>query len=495
MTDAQEAGRWLMSCDPGDDRDGAAPLPLAVDLDGTLAQVDTLHEGLLACMRAAPLKTHGLLVALSRGKAAFKETVCQNGQVDPSLLPYNQKLLAYLRDQHSRGRRIGLFTAADQSVAEAVAAHLGLFDVVRGSDGSTNLSGVVKARAIRAEFGDRFAYAGDSAADRPIFEQAEQIILIGAAARFAPLFAASKRIEAVFPKIRSGPATWAKALRIHHWIKNLLVFVAPLLGLHISYEVMSQTFLLFILLNLLASATYLINDIFDLTADRQHPTKQYRPLASGAISMRDGAVVAFSFILVAVTLGILLLPPGGSLALCAYLGMTLAYSFGLKRQPFLDVSVLAGLFTLRVLAGNLMVPGPISAWLLTFSMLFFLGLAMLKRYAELNRIVASGGDRVVSRGYTVHDLPLLLASGVASGFAAMAIFMIYLINDQYPREVYGRPGLLWAMMPVLMVWTLRMWHLTVHGRMNEDPVVFALRDRVSLALAGIGSAILVLAWS
>jgi 4-hydroxybenzoate polyprenyltransferase len=196
----------------------------------------------------------------------------------------------------------------------------------------------------------------------------------------------------------------------------------------VSRTGVGRTLLLFVLLNLLASATYLINDMFDLAADRQHSTKQYRPLASGAISTRDSAAVAFSFILGALALGILLLPPGGSFALCAYLAITLAYSFGLKRQPFVDVSVLAGLFTLRVLAGNLLVLGPVSAWLLNFSMLFFLGLAMLKRYAELSCVASAGGDRVVSRGYTVRDLPLLLAAGVASGFAAIAVFMIYLLR-------------------------------------------------------------------
>ena len=492
---APQSGQFLAPLKPLRDRGGAIALPLAVDLDGTLAEIDTLHEGLLVCVRAEPLGLHGLLAALRRGKAAFKEAVCHRAPVDASLLPYNEALLNYLKEQHSKGRKIGLFTAADQSIAEAVAAHLGLFDVVRGSDGATNLSGAAKARAIREEFGDRFAYAGDGATDRPVFEQAEQLILIGVAARFEPLFAATKQIEAVFPKVRSGPMPWAKALRIHHWAKNLLVFVAPFLGLHVSYEVLGRTFLLFILLNLLASATYLVNDMFDLAADRQHPTKQYRPLASGTISARDGAVVAFFLIVGALALGMLLLPPHGGLALALYLTITLAYSFGLKQQPFLDVSVLAGLFTLRVLAGNLMVPGPVSAWLLTFSMLFFLGLAMLKRYAELSRIVSGGGDRVVSRGYTVRDLPLLLAAGVASGFASIAIFMIYLIDDQYPREVYGHPGLLWAIMPILVVWTLRMWHLTIHGRMDEDPVVFALRDRFSLSLAALAGTILMLAWS
>ncbi len=477
-------------------RAGADAPPLAVDLDGTLARGDTLHEGLLAMLREdAPSALRRLAPALRRGKAAFKQEVCSSVSFDPSLLPYNQEVLEYVRDQHATGRRIGLFTAAHQSIADAIAAHLGFFNVVRGSNGVTNLSGAAKARVIREEFGDRFAYAGDSATDRPVFDQAEQVVLVGPAARLAPSMAATKRIEAVFPNDRTGALVWAKALRLQHWSKNLLVFVAPVLGFHFASEVIAQAFLLFVLLGLLASATYLVNDLFDLAADRQHPKKRYRPLASGLISARDGVAIAVLLIIGALTLGVLFLPPTVSLVLSAYLAITLAYSFGLKRQPFFDVAVLAGLFTLRVLAGNLVVPGPVSAWLLTFSMLFFLGLAMVKRYAELDRVLASGGDGVVSRNYTGRDLPLLLAAGVASGFAAVVIFMIYLIDDQYPRETYRHPEMLWAMLPVILVWTLRMWRLTVHGRMDEDPVVFALKDRVSLSLAGFCGAILLLAWS
>lgn len=469
--------------------------PLAVDLDGTLARSDTLHEGLLAYVRRDPATVHRLLPLLRRGKAAFKEEVCGGLGFDPGLLPYNQEVLEYLRAQKAEGRRIGLFTAADQSIAEAVAKHLGLFDVVRGSDGTTNLSGAAKAEAIREEFGDRFAYAGDSASDRPVFDRAEQVVLVGPAARLAASLPADRRVEAVFPVRRAGLQVWAKALRLHHWPKNLLVFVAPVLGFQFSADVAAHSVVLFVLLGMLASATYLVNDLFDLAADRQHPKKRHRPLASGAIAARDGAAAAVLLTSTALGLGLLLLPPAGNLVLCAYLAITLAYSFVLKRQPFLDVTVLAGLFTLRVLGGNLVVPTPVSAWLLTFSMLLFLGLAMIKRYAELDRVLASGGDGVVSRGYTGRDLPLLLAAGVGSGFAAVVIFMIYLINDQYPREVYGNPGLLWAMLPLILIWTLRMWHLTVHGRMDEDPVVFALKDRASLAHAAIAGLILLLAWS
>ncbi len=469
--------------------------PLAVDLDGTLIQSDTLHEGFLACLHRAPEAVGELGRALRRSKAAFKRAVTERVEFDPKLLPYNEEMLAYLREQREAGRVIGLFTAADQGIADAVARHLGLFDLARGSDGVTNLSGAEKARAIRREFGDHFVYAGDSPVDAPVFEQAQRVVLVGPVERLQAALPAGKPVEAAFPVRRAGLSIWARALRVKHWTKNLLVFVAPVLGFHFSAEVIGSSLLMFMSLSLLASATYLLNDLVDLAADRAHPKKQHRPLAAGLIPARDGVLAAFGMIAASLGLGLLLLPVSGLLALHAYLAITLAYSFALKRQAFVDVVVLAGLFTLRVLAGAALVPAPISPWLLTFSMLFFLGLAMIKRCAELERVLGDGGNAVSSRGYTVRDLPLLLAAGVASGFTAIAVFTIYLINDQYPRDVYGHPELLWAMVPVILLWLLRMWHLTVHRRMDEDPVVFALRDRMSLALGGAVGLILLAAWS
>jgi 4-hydroxybenzoate polyprenyltransferase len=471
----------------------AAP-PLAVDLDGTLVMADTLHEGFVAYVRGDPLGWRPLGRALNQGKAAFKREVSGRVGFDPRLLPYNEALLDYLKAEKRAGRTIGLFTAADQSIADAIAAHLGLFDVVRGSDGTTNLGGARKEAAIRDEFGDRFVYAGDSTADMPIFEHSERVILAGPVQRLQARLPAGKAVEAAFPTGKAGPRVWAKALRLPHWAKNTLVFVAPVLAFQFSAPVLLQALLLFLAMGLLASATYLVNDLFDLAADRQHPKKRFRPIASGAIPVRDAVFASAGLVAAAFGIGFFL-PAKASLALAAYLAVTLTYSFALKREPLLDVVVLAGLFTLRVLAGNTVTPTPVSPWLLTFSMLFFLGLAAVKRYAELNRVMEEGGSAITARGYTARDLPLLLAAGIASGFAAVVIFTIYLINDQYPRGVYGHPGRLWAMMPVILFWTLRMWHLAVHGRMDEDPVVFALKDRWSLALGAVIVLVLLMAWS
>lgn len=469
------------SASPSGDYAGVA-LPLAVDLDGTLTHTDTLHEGCLAFLKAQPRELLGAFGHLRAGKAAFKDVIASGVDFDPDLIPYNTAFLSWLRTQKAQGRRIGLFTAADQSIADAVARHLKLFDVAVGSSDGVNLSGEAKLAAIRARLGARFAYAGDAVVDRPIFNAAEKAVLVGDVERLRREIAPGVEVEEAFPRKTPGLGTWARALRLQHWAKNLLIFIAPALSpLPLALPRVVETLVLFLAMGLLASATYVVNDLLDLSADRQHPRKRARPFAAGEITPGAGVAVAGLLLAAAVTLA-LALPPAAGACLGLYAAITLAYSFALKRQPIVDVFVLAGLFTVRVLAGSMLFPHSMSPWLLTFSMFFFLGLAMVKRHAELERVIRAGGAGVVSRGYTARDIPLLLAAGIASSFSAIVIFMIYLINEQYPNGLYARPALLWAMMPIILIWVLRVWHLTVHGRMNEDPVIFALKDRFSLVL-------------
>jgi 4-hydroxybenzoate polyprenyltransferase len=457
--------------------------PLAVDLDGTLILSDTLHESVIGLLKQSPGRIVPLARSLPSGKAAVKRGIAEDVDLDPAMLPYNQALLDYLRQEHASGRRIGLFTAADQSIADAVAAHLGFFDVVRGSDGVTNLSGAAKAAAIEAAFGPEFAYAGDSPVDLPIFARAASAILVGPKVRLLLKLHARPNIEAKFPLPDPGLQVWARAFRLKHWAKNTLVFVAPILSGR--YATLLPSLLLFVLMGVLASATYLLNDLADLAADRAHPIKCHRPFASGAISVRSGLLTAGGLIVGALVASRLWLPLGCTVALVCYLAITLLYSASLKRMPMIDVTVLAGLFTIRVLAGSMLVAAPLSPWLLTFSMMFFLGLAAVKRYAELHRVVRTVGEGGSARGYSQLDMPILLATGVSTGVSSIVIFMIYLINEQYPRAVYRYPDALWGIMPVLLVWILRLWHLSVHGRMSEDPVIFALKDRFSLALGAV----------
>lgn len=469
--------------------------PLAVDIDGTLIHVDSLHESYIGAIKRQPKSVLSSLRAMNEGKAAFKRWVADTvGSINAEHLPYNEDLLTYLREQAATGRRIGLFTAADQSVADAIGRHLGLFDVVVGSDGTRNLSGPAKLEVIRSEFGERFAYAGDHPVDEPIFRAAEAAILVGPAVDLHDALASDTHIEGMFPRERATLGDWLKGLRLQHWSKNLLVFVAPVIGLGILDPAIAvSAVLLFVAMGMLASATYILNDLLDLEADRRHPHKRHRPFAAGRIPTRDAVVVGGVLGLTAFAIGALL-PPLALFSLFVYLVVTCCYSFVLKRQPIVDIFTLAGLFTLRVFAGSTLLAVPISPWLLTFSMLFFLGLAVVKRYAELDRVMREGETELVERGYTARDLPLLLATGVSSSFGAIVIMTIYLINEQYPSGQFEHPGLIWVVIPIILIWSLRVWHLTVHGRMNEDPVVFALHDRFSLGLGILSLLVLMAAW-
>lgn len=470
-------------------------VPLAVDLDETLIVTDSLHESCLGCLKLTPREWPAFLRALLRGKAAFKRQMASHLGSGAESLPYNRQLVDYLAAEKERGRKLGLFTAADQIIADKVAGHLGLFDVVCGSDGKVNLKGFRKVKAIRNLLGERFAYAGDAAVDKPIFEQAEAVVLVGNVPFLKGLLPIGKPIEASFPTQRATPWMWIKQLRIHHWMKNVLVFVAPVFAFKIgSPDVMLHALALFLAMGCLASSTYVVNDLLDLKEDREHRSKRYRPLAAGLIPVSRVALAATGLFIGALLL-CAALNWASIVALGTYFAVTLAYSLTLKRQPIVDVVTLAGLFTLRVLAGGALLASPTSPWLLTFSMLFFLGLAILKRYVEMEQIVAVRGPEAQARGYTARDLPLLLASGIASGFASIVIFTLYMTQEQYPRQIYGHPQFLWLLMPLILIWTLRIWHLAVHGRMNDDPLLFAFRDRFSLALGACAVLVLTGAWS
>ena len=287
---------------------------------------------------------------------------------------------------------------------------------------------------------------------------------------------------------------WIAALRLHQWAKNLLLLVPLLLagpsGNLASYLMVAVGFFVFCAL---ASAGYVINDLVDLEADRQHRTKRHRPFAAGLLPVGHGVAAVLALLVVATGCGIML-PPGFQLTAAVYFGGTLAYSLGLKRVPMLDVLVLAGLFSVRILAGAVLLPLPVSLWLLTFSMFLFLSLALVKRYTELADAEGQGAATIASRGYRVEELLLLLVIGGSSAIASTVIFVVYLINEQFPSGVYRAPHWLWLIFPVLLFWLLRIWRLAVCGRMHDDPVMFALRDPSSLALGVVVLALLGLAW-
>ena len=459
-------------------------IPLCVDLDGTLTPVDTLHESLLSLARRSPISLLSLPMWLGRGKAAFKREVSKLVTMDGAAFPFRQEILEWLQAERASGRRVVLVTAADRKIADSVADHLGLFDEVLASNGTDNFSGEDKRRLLVERFGERgFDYAGNEPKDAHVWQSARQAIVVGSAS----LVNRARKVADVGRVFNPGGASialWLKAARLHQWVKNALIFLPAALA-HAILEpgVLGLCIRAFIAFGFCASSVYIINDLLDLAADRQHPRKRFRPFASGELSARSGLVAAALLMLGAVAIAVTI-----NLFFCAtlagYYVLTWAYSLRLKKAAIVDVMTLAGLYTMRIIAGAAATLIQPSFWLLAFSMFIFLSLGCVKRYTELDDANKAGKMGGHGRGYWPTDLPLLLGSGVASGFCTILVMALYL-NSPESMMLYKHSKPLWLICPLLLYWISRVGLLTTRGQMHDDPVVFALRDRLSLAVLGL----------
>jgi 4-hydroxybenzoate polyprenyltransferase len=463
-------------------------VPICVDLDGTLLRSDLLYESFLALLRTRPWLALWLPFWLLGGKARFKRRLAESVELDVADLPYDVRVIERLRQTEARPRV--LCTASDERLARAVAEHTGVFDEVLASDGTINLAGARKAEALVGRFGERgFDYAGNGDVDVHVWKRARRAWVVNAPARLASPPRPEYEVEHHLPPTASPLRSWLRSLRLHQWLKNLLVFL-PLLASHrfLEPQAVLASCLAFVAFGLCASGVYLLNDLLDLPADRRHPRKRSRPFAAGDLPLLHGLVAApiltlLSFALAAwVSLELLVV-------LAIYLAMTLAYSFRLKRIAMLDVILLAALYTVRIVAGAAAIGSPLSFWLLAFSMFLFLSLAMLKRYTELAAMLEAGKSGALGRGYAVDDLPLIQSLGAAAGYGAVLVLALY-INSPESLKLYARPQVLWLVCPLLLYWISRMWVVAHRGAMHDDPVVFAARDRVSqivVALCGIAA--------
>jgi 4-hydroxybenzoate polyprenyltransferase/phosphoserine phosphatase len=453
---------------------GEAPV-LVIDLDGTLCLTDTLHENLIALLARRPLALPGLVGALLRGKAAFKRRVAEAHVTPGHALPYNEEVLELARRARAEGRRVVLVSASDQAQVDAVAAHLGLFDEAFGTGGpgvEGNLGGRSKAAFLIARYGrGGFDYVADGRVDLPVWSAARRAITAGARPSLRRLLD-----EAHGDTLHLGPsggrmAALMRALRPHQWSKNVLVFL-PMLAAH-ELGALPTALAAFVAFCLTASSVYLLNDLVDLEADRAHPRKRLRPFASGRLPVAWGIVLAPALLAAAALIALVWTPPAFLAILFAYYAVTFAYSFWLKRKALIDVMTLAGLYTVRIVAGAAATALPLSPWMLGFSMFLFLALAAVKRQAELAQ--QAEGRRTAGRGYETSDLPLLREMAVASGFAAVLVFALYISSEDVLR-LYARPEVLWLICPLLLYWLGRMVLMTHRGHMDDDPIVFAARD-------------------
>lgn len=459
-------------------------VPLCVDLDGTLLRSDLLIESALAGVRRNPLDALRLPGWLRRGRAHLKRRLAERAGLDVTRLPYDARVIAWLREE-AGSRRTILCTAADGALAEAVAAHVGGFDEVLASDGVRNLSATAKAQLLSARFGERgFDYAADAEADLHVWRRARRAIVVNAPAGLPARVREVCEVERVFARERGGWRDALRALRPHQWLKNLLVLL-PMLAAHLLFSpaAVSRALLAFACFCLCASAAYLVNDLLDLQADRQHPRKRGRPFAAGTLPIRWG-MLASPLLAGAALLLALCLSREFAAVLFVYAATTIAYSLYLKRIAILDVVTLAALYTIRIIGGAVAIPVPASHWLLAFSMFLFLSLAMVKRYAEVRSVAAAGRVQVAGRGYATHDLRRIQALGIGSGCLSVLVLAFY-IDSTASQALYRHQEYLWALTPALLYWIGRVWSVARRGGMHDDPLVFATTDRASLIVAGV----------
>jgi 4-hydroxybenzoate polyprenyltransferase/phosphoserine phosphatase len=470
-----------------------ADVPLCVDCDGTLTPTDLLHEAVILLTKKAPWKLFLLPLWLLRGKAYLKQRVAEEVEFDWGTLPLNAKVVDAIQAARNQGRTVVLATASHRKLAEPFARHLGLFDEVLCTDGQVNLSGAGKANALVQRYGERgFDYMGNSAVDLNVWSSARRAHVVAGSATLAQ---AARKVAPAVDHIDVRPAplsSYLKALRLHQWLKNVLVF-APALAAHrlFSVDTMSATVMAFFAFGLCASAVYVINDLLDLEADRKHARKRHRPFASGQIPIWKG-IALVPCLLVASAAFAWSLPSGFAAWLAFYFVCTLAYSVRLKQQVVVDVMVLAGLYTLRVIAGGAVIEIVPSFWLLALSMFLFLSLALVKRYSELRITLQRQAQRAAGRGYTTDDLPVLMSLGVSSGMAAALVLALY-INDPATAAIYPSHWRLWLVPPILLYWVSRLWMKAHRDEVHDDPVVFAARDWQSLLVVALSAVVFALA--
>jgi len=402
--------------------------------------------------------------------AAFKEQVARRVSPDVCELPWRTEFVEELRRQRTEGRSLVLATGANRRIANAVAAHWKIFDLVLASDGEVNLAGEAKRRVLVDRFGEKgFDYAANGArADQPVWKSARRAIAI-----------------------RDEVHAWG-ALRLGQWTKNLLVFV-PLIAAHRFYEpgLIWKSALAFVAFGCCASGGYLLNDLIDLESDRHHPQKQLRPLASGQAPLGWAMAMIPALMVFGLALGAAV-SPGLAGILLLYAGCSAAYSLRIKRVAMLDVLFLAGLYTVRIQAGSAATGIWPSHWLLAFSSFLFFSLALAKRYGELVIVRRIDGDGAHARGYEINDEELLAAMGIASGYLSVLVLALYMASNK-AEDLYAHPGLLWILCPLLLYWISHIW-LTAHrGQMEHDPIVFAAEDRTSRILLALMAAAAVVA--
>jgi len=453
-------------------------IPLVVDLDGTFLNTDLLYESIVLLIKRNPLYVFLIPIWLLQGKIYLKKKLHQLVNLNFSLLPYNKNLLDFLEMEMDSGREIVLATASLQSNAVQVAKKFPmLFGEVCGSE-MINLKGKKKLEFLLTKYGQAgYDYIGNSYADLPIFAESRHSFLVTDDKILTNRTKKVSNLQRRWSNHRNGFKDFLKAIRAYQWIKNLLIFV-PLITSH-SFDLKNiiSAFVGFIAFGMVASSGYLINDLIDLESDRAHARKCFRPMASGGLSIPFGVIITvilFSIgLAIAALLGLQFL-----LIVSVYFVLTLAYSLYLKKIAMADVFTLAILYSIRVIAGAILINVLLSSWLISFSMFLFLSLALVKRYGELYKVKDAGEKVNKAREYNLFDLQLLQTMGIASGFISVIVFSLYLDSHDVAL-LYSNPKPMWIISFLFLFWNSRIWLKASHGQMTDDPIIYTVKDKLS----------------
>ena len=464
-----------------------------VDLDGTLIRTDLFVESALVFLKENPLNLFRLLRWLAKGRSVAKTMLARRIHVDARSLPYERELIEYLEARRAQGARVVLATASHRSYARKVARHLGIFDDVIATSARRNRKGSTKLRAIERWAQDEpFAYAGDSNADRPIWNAAAANIHVNSSRSDVAQSASRKKLELSIRSRSSIMKSFVAGMRMHQYAKNGLI-VVPLFTSHSYGELSSLVAVVWavVCFSLCASGVYFLNDLMDLSADRQHATKSSRPLASGALPLQAGIAGAILLPVIALATAYAMLPVTFVYVLATYYVITTAYSLFLKSVVTADVMTLAVLYTLRVIAGGAAIGIVLSSWLLAFSVFIFTGLAFLKRYIEISALSELHG-RAKGRGYFFEDREALFVLGSINSVVSVLVLSLY-ISSSDVSIYYDNPQILWLLCLLMLYWSNRLWIEARRGNINEDPVVFAIKDTVSRVILVAFVAVILLA--
>lgn len=469
-------------------------IPICVDLDETLIRSDSLADSIFCALKNNPLIIFLLPFWIIKGKFYFKKRILEFFQINPEILPFRNEVLDFLKLKKEEGRKIILISASLQEIADSVANHTGIFDEAYGTSSETNLKANNKSLFLVEKFGKfGFDYIGDSKADIAVWKNARKSYLVDPGLNTLKKVEKFNNIEKVFRSKKNTFKLIIQEIRVHQWLKNLLIFL-PLLMAHKlnNVDLIIKSVIAFLSFNFIASFVYVVNDLLDIDSDRHHPRKKNRPIASGNLSIRIALIIIPLLLIVGISGSLLFLSTEFLIVLLIYLAITTLYSFYLKKIYILDIFILSILYTIRLIAGAVAVDVIISKWLLAFSVFLFLSLAILKRFTELRVMQMENKDNASGRGYNVDDLSLISILGPTSGYLSVVIFTLYIYSPEVSK-LYSLPELLWPVAFFILLWITRIWFLANRNEVDDDPIVFTVKDKASHLVFSIIAILIILA--